>query len=117
MKKIETRNPILGDVIVPALDELGYGDTEPEIISMSKSDGYGADIVLRLHTDTPRVSWTCYVQTDCLPKVLMYCILTEQHGADFKILDKASYIINTKDLRFASVKEVLANKVYITAGK
>jgi len=116
MTKIESRNPILNDVIVPVLDELGYGDTEPEIISMSKSDGYGADIVLKLRTDTSNISWLCYVQTDCLPKVLMRCILTEQHGEKFKILDKASYIINTRDLRFASVKEVPANKVYITAG-
>lgn len=111
MRKIESRNPILNNVIVPVLDELGYGDTEPEIISMSKSDGYGADIVLKLHTDTSNVSWLCYVQTDWLPKVLMCCILTEQHSEKFKILDEASYTItiNTRDLRFVSVEELPAN--------
>lgn len=111
MTKIETRNPILGDVIVPALDELGYGDTEPEIISMSKSDGYGADIVLRLHTDTPNVSWLCYAQNPFCNRVLMSCVLTEQIGVKFKILDKAVYDINTKDLRFVSIKEISADRL------
>lgn len=110
MKKIETRNPILGDIIVPALDELGYGDTEPEIISMNKSDGYGADIVLRLHTDTPNVSWLCYAQNPILGKVLLTCVLTEQHGEMYKVLDKAAYNISTKDLRFVSIKEISAER-------
>ena len=110
MKKIESRNPVLNDIVVPALDELGYGDSRPEIISMSKSDGYGADIVLRLHTDTPNVSWLCYVQNPILNKVLMTIVLTEQRGITFKILDKAAYSINTQDLRFVNAEELDADR-------
>lgn len=110
MKKIESRNPVLNDIVVPALDELGYGDLRPEKISMSKDDGYGADIVLRLHTDTPNISWLCYVQNPVLGKVLMSCVLTEQHGTTFKVLDKAAYSINVQDLRYVSAEEIDANR-------
>lgn len=119
MKKIESRNPILNDVVVPALDELGYGDSRPEIVSMSKSDGYGADIVLRLHTDTPNVSWLCYVQNPdpVFAKVLMSCVLTEQHGITFKILDKVAYCLNTQDLRLVSAQELPADQFCKLEGK
>lgn len=106
MIKVESRNPILNDVLVPALDELGYGDTEPEIVSLSKSDGYGADIALRLHTDTPNVSWLCYVQEAHPSKFLMRCVLTEQHSLKFKVLDKAAYVITARDLHFVSAEEI-----------
>lgn len=119
MKKIESRNPILNDVIVPALDELGYGDVRPEIVSMSKSDGYGADIVLRLHTDTPNVSWLCYVQNPdpVLNKVLMSCVLTEERGITFKVLDKVAYCISIQDLRFVSAAELPADQFCKLVGK
>lgn len=116
MKKIESRNPVLNDIVVPALDELGYGDLRPEKISMSRSDGYGADIVLRLHTDTPNVSWLCYVQNPIQGKVLMTCVLTEERGITFKVLDKAAYRIDTQDLRYVSAEELPTNEFFKLIG-
>jgi len=109
---INTRNAIIGDIAVPALDELGFGETTPEIISTSgHEEGYGAQIVLRLHTGTPNVSWLCYIETDFLnlafqpTKLTMYCVLTEQHGMTFKVLDKAAYTVYAKDMKFEKAEE------------
>ena len=111
--KINTRNAIIGDIAVPALDELGFGETTPEIISTSgHEEGYGADIVLRLHTETPNVSWLCYIEKDFLnfafqpTKLTMYCVLTEERGITFKVLDKTAYNIYAKDMKFEKAEEI-----------